>query len=313
LEENSLEIIKKNSGIDLTEGTNSFDIASTQDILSRLIDEKYNNSLMYSVCEVFPLDSTWGSFFTTFRNPDTTNFEILRKDIYTQNIKIPTGFTREAWQDIIRMFKDDSSKKAASILRGISDDQENFYLIDYLRNNSISKSILAINSTNTGWITSQISMKVAECVIEMNSKSFKTLDSFCILPAKWAEAFLGTASFVLDNKDNNSTYFVGRYGRTDFYINPISPNRNQFNNDFSNDYENSNSSNDKDYCYVGLKSKEIGYSSLIFAPYQYEIQDIINPDSGDFSMFLYNRFGLVENPQSDLSSSKKLLYRFEIQ
>lgn len=308
-----LDSIKKNSGINIRESSTSFDISSTQEVLSSLIDEKYNNSLLYSVCEVLKLDSTWGSVFTTFRKPGTTNFEIIRKDIYTQNIKIPTGFTVETWQDILKLYKDNSYKKAAGLLRGISDDQENFYLIDYLRNNSNTASELIVNSSNTGWVTSQISSKVAEIVLEMNSKSFKTLESFCILSPKWARYFLGTASFVMsDENENKSTYFVGKYGKTDFYVNPIPTNRSQFNNDFNNDYTDDPNAQD-DYCYVGLKSEEVGASSLIFAPYQYEIQDVINPNTGAQDIFLYNRFGLEENPQSDLPTGKKLLYKFKIQ
>lgn len=308
-----LDNIKKNSGININETSTSNDISRTQKILSHLIDEKYNNSLMYSVCEVIKMKGTWGTFFTTFRKPGTTNFEIIKKDIYTQNITIPTGFTIEVWQDVLNMYKSNSYKKAAGLLRGVSDDQENFYLIDYIRNNSNTASELIVNSNNTGWITSQISSKVAEIVLEMNNKSFKTLDSFCILSPKWARYFLGTASFVMgENKNNTSTYFVGRYGKTDFYVNPIPTARSQFNNDFNNNYADDPNAQD-DYCYVGLKSEETGLSSLIFAPYQYEMQDVQDPDSGKQNLFLYNRFGLAENPQSDLPTGKKLLYKFKIQ
>lgn len=306
-----LDTIKENSGIKLTESSTTFDISPTQEILSYLIDEKYNNSLLYSVCEIQELNSTWGSIYTTFRKPGTSNFEVLRKDIYTQNIKIPTGFTREVWQDLLNNFKNNAKQKAANILRGISDDQENFYLIEYLRNNSVTESPININTSNTGWITSQISSKVAECVIKMNEHSFKTLESFCILSPTWAKYFLGTASYVLSERENKSTYFVGRYGRTDFYINPIPLNRNQFNNDFNNNYADDQIIYD-DFCYVGLKDKD-SVSSLIFAPYQYQIQEVINPDTGSIDINLYNRFGLEENPQSDLPTGKKLLYKFKIQ
>ena len=314
MDKDVLDIIKENSGIKLNENTNSFDISMSQDILSKLIDEKYNNSLAYSICEVHPLKSTWGSYFSTFRKPDTTNFEIIRKDIYTQNIKIPSGFTKEVYQDLINMYGKKAPEKVANVLRGISDDQENFYVVDYIRNNSETLSVLNVDTASSGWITSQIAAKVAEAVIIMNEKSFKTLESFCLLPPKWAKYFLGTSSVILDKSaKNNSTYFVGRYGKTDFYINPIPPDRTQFNNDFNNDFENTNNNRTKDYCYVGLRDKDdIGVNSLIFAPYQYEIQEIPNPDTGSENIFLYNRFGFIENPQSDLPTGKKLLYKFEI-
>ena len=308
-----LDIIKENSNILLNEVTDSNDISFTQKVLSKLIDEKYNNSLMYSVCEIHPTSSSWSSYISTFRKPGTTNISVRKTDLYPLNIKIPTGFTKEVEQDLINMYKSKAVEKVANLLRGISDDQENFYLIEYLNNNSIISNPITVNITNEGWIPYQIASKVAEITIMINKYSFKTMNTFCILPPRWAKYFLSSPNYIKTQADSESTYFVGRYGHIDFYINPIDPGRNQFNNDFNNDFQNINNDTTSEYCYVGLKDENIGVNSLIFAPYQYEIQEIVNPNTGNIDIFLYNRFSLIENPQSDLATGKKMIYKFIIQ
>jgi len=315
-EENNLTQIKENSGISggsLTEASSSGDIATTQDFISALIDEKYNDSLAYNIAEVQVLGSSWGSVYANTRTTDN-DFNVVRTDIYTKLFKIKTGFTAEVWQDMINMFKSKAINQAGKILSGLSSQDENLQLIQKLDQDSTIGSSINISTTNsTENITGLISAHVAESVLLMNRNTFKTLEAFCVVPLEWAAKFLGVANFVTSNeesKNKRNSLFVGRIGKTDFYVNPFSNAANEYSDDYNQDYTIDKGS--KNYCYVGLKSKVPGESSLIFAPYQYELQTVTDPDTLDRSLFLYNRYGLIVNPQHDRVNEKSMLYKFEI-
>lgn len=314
MKEDNLKIIKKNSGINLTEGTDSFDIASTQDILSHLIDEKYNNSLAYSICSVVPLESSWGTIYTSKKKYLQNSVEIVKKDVHTKLYKIDTDVSIEAAQDMKKMYRKKASEKIGKIFSGLSSEDENFELIRMINNESFTKNNLIVNTANSGWVISQISQKVAESVTEMNKYVFRTLDSFCILPTKWAAYFLGTNYYSEMSKiakDKNCSLFVGRYGRTDYYINPVRNELNAFNTDYNDDYTNGGS--DIEYCYVGLKSDSVDDSSLVFLPYQYEIQEVTDPDTYKQKYFIYNRYSLTTNPLHTPLENNSMLHRFIIE
>jgi len=307
--------IKENSNIN--ENSNSGDIATIQGFIGKLIDEKYNTSLMYQVAEVLPIQSSFGSVYASKRNYGTSSFEIVRKDIHTKTYTIDTGYTQEVWQDIQKLFGKRAIQQSSNILGGLSAEEENYTLINFLFNESLNKPDLEVNVNNSAWVTSQISMRVAESVIEMNRFGFKSLDSFCILSPKWASAFLGTASYVKSDKESaggNSTLFVGRYGRTDFYVNPFRNESKMFNSDFNDDYANPNgdSGNRDDYCYVGLKSSVSGESSVVFSPYLYEGNMVPDPETGANKLFIYNRYGLTTNPLHTPIEGKSMLHKFLI-
>lgn len=306
--------IKENCNI--TE-SNSNDIATIQDFVGKLVDEKYNTSLMYQVADVQPINGSFGSTYASKRAYKTNDFTIVRKDIHTKTYTINTGYTQEVWQDMQKIFGKRAIKQSSNILGGLSAHEENDTLINLLFNESENKPDLDVNINNSAWITSQISMRVAESVIEMNRYGFKTLDSFCILSPKWASAFLGTAGYVKNDSDSSgadSTLFVGRYGRTDFYVNPFRNESLAFNSDYNDDYANplGDTGERDDYCYVGLKSKVPGESSLVFSPYLYEGNMVLDPETGNNTLFIYNRYGVVTNPLHTPIEAKSMLHKFLI-
>jgi len=313
IEDEVLHILKENSNV-LNEASTSSDIATTQDFVGKMIDEKYNNSLAYQICEVQALKGSWGTVYASKRDFTTNDFEIAKKDIYTKSYTVKTGYTQEVWQDMNKMFGKTALIQSSNILSGLSAMNENYTLIEVLDVNSYTKPLLQVNVNNTAWITSQISQRVAESVIEMNKESFKTLDSFCVLPAQWASYFLGTASYVKTDGDSDgkdSTLFVGRYGRTDFFVNPFRNESRQFFQDFNEDYTIGDTG--EEYCYVGLKSQVSGESSLVFAPYIYEAKTVVDPDTLNNNLFVYNRYGLVTSPLHEPIQGKSMLHKFIIE
>ena len=305
-----LDSIKRNSGIN---ESSSIDISRTQEILSKLIDEQYNDSLAFKICNIIELNSSWGTIFVNkkkFRNADP---EVVKKDIYTKLYKLKTGYTTEALQDMYHMFGSSISDKISKIFSGITAEDENYELMRLIDNESSIKSDLTINVGDSCKIPFIISEKVSASVIEMNRNTFKTLDSFCILPPKYASYFLGSNFYNDLDKDTlaeKGSYFVGRYGRTDFFINPVTNGLNAFNIDYADDYANGGAN--INYCYVGLKSDITDYSSLIFSPYQYEIQEITNPETGSTESYVYNRYGLNTNPLHQPLENNSMIHKFLI-
>jgi len=320
--ENILTQIKENSGISggsLSEASSSGDIASTVDLVGKIIDEKYNYSLGYQICEVQPLKSTFGKTFAVRRKQTEGSFEVVAKDIYPKTNVVKTGYTPEVWQDMQNMLGKNALDSSARIMGGLSAFEENKTIISYISNNSENKATLTLSdSNNFETIVQEIGLKVSRSIVEMNEDPYHSLDSFCILPQRYAAAILGSYSFMTEDfsgkTEDERSLFVGRIGRTDFYVNPFKNDTQGFNDDYNEDYANEGfDTSALEFAYVGLKSKDNGESSLIFAPYIYEMQNVIDPDTGDNTLFLYNRYGLVFNPLHQPIQGKSMLHKFLIE
>ena len=319
--ENVLTQIKENSGISggsLSEASESGDISSTLDLVGKIIDEKYNYSLGYQICEVQPLKSTFGKTFAVRRKQSTGDFEVIAKDIHPKTNVVKTGYTPEVWQDMQKMLGKNALESSAKIMGGLSAREENQTIIGYISNNAESTTALTLSDDeNFETIVQEIGLKVSQSVLEMNEDPYHTLDSFCILPQKYAAAILGSYSFMTEDfsgkTENERSLFVGRIGRTDFYVNPFKNDTQGFNNDYNDDYAIQGNTSIPDFAYVGLKSKDPGENSLIFAPYIYEIQNVIDPDTAENNLFLYNRYGLVFNPLHQAVQGKSMLQKFIIE
>ena len=113
------------------------------------------------------------------------------------------------------------------------------------------------------------------------------------------------------SEGREKSLFVGRIGRTDFYINPFPNTSSQFTTDFDYAYE-SESSAEVNYCYVGLKSKTAGNSSIVFAPYTYESQYISDPDTGNMNLIVRNRYDIQTSPLHEPLTNNSMIHKFEL-
>ena len=295
----------------ILENSTQDDIAVTDEILGDLIKENYNISLMYHICESIPIKTPEANVYVQKRNQETNNFEIIKKNIQTKTTTLVTGFTQEVFQDMQKSFKYSAKNASGKILSGVSSREENSTLLKMLNSESDVKETLQItDSNNLESIILQLSRKVSECVLEMNQDTYKTLDSFCILDRRYAAAILGTFNFMTEKKERS--LFVGRVGRTDYYLNPFPNTSSEFNDAFDISYEIEETSI-PNYCYVGLVSNIPGQSSLIHAPYSYERQYITDPDTGDIVLILRNRYGLTTSPLHEPLKNKSMLHKFQIQ
>lgn len=313
LQQDNLDIIKENSGVpiqSINEETNSYDISGTEDFLGSLIDTKYNDSLAYQMCEVQPLKSSFGKVFTARKDDDTDKMIVVSKEVNVKQYNVITGFTQEVLQDMNAMFSKSAKSSIQKVLKGMSAKEESKSVLTTLFSESTTKAaVTIIDSGSLESVILQVSKLVAESVIEMNRVTYKTLDSFCILPKEFASAILGSFDYMSEGKEKS--LFVGRIGRCDYYINPFPNTASQFTDDFDYAYEIEDTSI-PDYAYVGLHSKTAGASSLIFAPYTYESQYITDPDTGEFVLILRNRYGIITSPLHRPLKNESMIHKFEL-
>ena len=302
--------INSNVPIDSLNENTSDDIAVTIDLIGSLINSKYNDSLSYQIADVVPLTGSFGKIYASTKKKNSNDMEIISKDVNTNIKTIKTGFTQEVVQDMKSMFNKAAKTYVQSVVKGLSAQDENRTLINLLDSQSDIKPALTIVDSNSfESVLHQLSKKVSESVIEMNRSTYKTLDSFCILPKDFAAAVLGSFTFMSEGKEKN--LFVGRVGRTDYYINPFPNTASQFTDDFDIDYEIEDTSI-PNYAYVGLKSGVIGQSSLIFSPYIYESQYITDPDTGETILIIRNRYAISTTPLHRPLQNDSLLHKFEL-
>ena len=305
--------IKESSGLldtNLTEETSSSDITSTQDLLGSLVDTKYNDSLVYQLCDVQPMSANFGKVYAARKKTDSDDMEIIHKDINTKTYQISTGFTIETLQDINAMFNKSTKKSVQNIVKGMSAKEENKSLLTLLYQESTTKPALTISDSGSfESVIFQLSQKIAESVIEMNQEYYKTLDSFCVLHKDFAASILGSFDYMSEGTEKS--LFVGRIGRTDFYINPFPNTSSQFTQDFDYAYESEDTSI-PNYCYVGLKSKTSGNSSVTFGPYIYDSQYITDPDTLNQNLIVRNRYGLVTSPLHEVLTNNSMIHKFEL-
>ncbi len=304
-----LQDILETSLSSLNENTTD-DISNTDNIIGSLIKEKYNDSLAYQICDVQPLTTPYGKLFVSKIEDDTSDFKIVQKEVQVGLDIIQTSFTQEVLQDMNSMFSQSAKTSAARVVSGESHKAENKKIINFLLTESTTLEAVTVQDPeNLESVLLQVSKKVSESVIEMNRENYKTLDSFCILGKDFAAAVLGSFDFMTEG--NEKSLFVGRVGRTDYYVNPFSNTASQFTDDFDYAYE-SEDSTIPDYCFVGLKSKTHGQSSLTFCPYKYEAEYVTDPDTLELILFIRNRYGLVTSPFHEPLKNRSMLHKFAL-
>ena len=225
LKENNINQILENSS-DITEST-SQDVASTQDLLRKIIQEKYNNSLMYRICDVFPLKSTLGRLYTIKKkfnmSTNPRDFEVIKKDVIPETHHYSTSFTKEVFQDMLKMYGKNSNEVVASILGGISDFYENQHLMEFIDTVSVEKPELVLPDYVRDDVT-LISERVGASVIQMNLFRYKTQYSWCILPYEYSSLFFGYwSNFRMQEIKDDDMLYIGTFGTTEYYIDPRPP------------------------------------------------------------------------------------------
>lgn len=247
-------------------------------------------SLARQVCSTIQLLGPSGALYNIIKKTD--GFKLIRKDLVEFPSEIlKTGITREAVQDLKSQFGKEADNVIGALFRGISNEVENTALLTVLNAQAKDYGNLQLSeSTNAEMNLFETTQRVHEIILKMNQKYQRTFDAFAILPYKPLGGVMGLSQYAGALKKDERGLFITQIGSTKFYLNP--------------------DANDEN-AYVGLKdSDNLSKSSLVFAPYQNQIIDAIDPDSGEIIYFLVNRFALDSSPLHEVNN--EMLYKFKV-
>lgn len=279
----------------LQEATTSINIPSSETNLTadEMFQQSGIESLAMRICAVTPLQSPIGGVFNIKRKAGTNDLELVRKNVEVLPTElIKTGLSQEALQNIMNIFGKKSTQIIGNLFRGIANEIENTALLSLLRDKSKDYGELALSdSLNFETNLGELMQRVNEIIIKMNQKNFRTYEAFAILPAIALTSIYSVGKLFNHHEEfNENGLFLTKIASTNFYLNP--------------------DVNDN-YAYVGLNDfEDLGKSSLYFAPYQSQIIETNEYDTGNLVYFLINRFAISESPLHEVDD--EMLYKFEI-
>jgi len=144
-------------------------------------------SLAESVLFTSKLDGATGAIFNIKKNDEGDGIVLLRNDVEVYPSKpIKSEITTEAVEDIMKQFGINGVKSISEVLRGLSNDDKNTKLLEFLQLHAVS----------------------------------------IILPYELASIVMGYTDNFAKNLPSTTTYYVGGNELHDFYINPIATDKN---------------------------------------------------------------------------------------
>lgn len=204
-----------------------------------------------------------------------------------------TELSDEAVKDLEAMYgRETAYKYITKMLRGLCNNYENDKTIEFLDQNAVQTNELKITDTqNSETMMFEISQRVQELSLKMNSLTKRTFSSYAVIPYKYAAAIMTTFAYTTGkNSTNVNELVVADFALMKYFVNP----------DITSDI-----------IYVGLRSHDEPFcSSGFFGDYGSQLQTIKDPDTGNNIITIYNRFGLAMNPLH--CDHNPMLYKFKI-
>jgi len=282
----NIDYLKENS-IKLSNLSESIEVADTDEIVNAVIERKQYASLAYQICEVSPIHGPTGATFALAYIGG--KFKLLRGEVTVESDALEdTGFTLEAMQDLQSTYGKSANAFIGRAFGGVSNKNENIKLVQKMSTFAGSTTDLFLSDPKNAETTMfEVQQKVAALVLLINSDSFKSLDSFAVVPMSIGASMLAISNRLPENNKEKGL-FLGANSRTKFYLNPDVTSKEIF---------------------VGINSDVPGQSSMIISPYHHAIKTAVNPETGENAVFNFNRYAITE---SRLSQLEKMLYKFEV-
>lgn len=234
------------------------------------------------------------SHFTTENYDRNKQKLILKRSNLTAfpSKPIMTELTVEAIHDLEAMYGENTARTyIAKMLRGLCNHYENEKTLEFLENNAAETPSISISdSANAETMMFEITLRVQQLALKMNSKRKRTFSAYAVIPYKYVASIMTTFAYnTAKNTSSTESLLVADFGLMKYYLNP--------------DY-------DSDTAYVGLRSAEDPFcSSAFFGDYGSQLQTIKDPDTANDVIVVYNRFGLTMNPIH--SENNPLLCKFK--
>lgn len=284
----------KKSLVENTVGSEDPNVASTDSNITvgKMFQQTSLPSLGRSIFEVIPTQGPTSGFFNLRKKAGTTYFELVRTNVEVfPSESIPTGLTQEVVQDIKAQYGIKANEVIGKLLRGLANMQENTRTLAFLEAQSKAEAELNLtNSQNAELVTFEVGQKVHELILKANTKNQRTFDSWCVLPYYAAASFAALNNYVGGMSKDESGLFISQIGNTKFYMNP--------------DVTSTTA-------YVGLNDfNNPNVVSAIFSPYMEDVVEATNPDTGNLTYFIFNRFAIAASPLH--VAGDEMMFKFNI-
>jgi len=285
--------------VSLVEETHNDNIGTADfsfNTLVKAFEELPTLSLVREIAAVVPMKYSTGQIVNIRRQGATNSFETVVANLTINTATsnpIQTGISVEVIQDLQNQYGLDGYKIAANLLKGITDQAENTAFLTFLDANSLATPVLTLTDAASAETSLfEITQRVQELVIKMNTPSFRTFDAFVILPYKNAASISALSSYVREKELTEERLVVNRIGKTKYYVNPDVTATKGF---------------------VGLSDHDknsLGASSVIMGTFPQEV--LRSGVQGTFqqNVGLLNRYATAVNPLS--TAGVEMLMSFEI-
>lgn len=271
----------------ITETVTNSDVGTADFSFNKVVDafqQLPTVSLIRSIAAVVPMKMSTGQIINIKRNAATNSFETVVNTLTVNTATgnpIQSGLTVEAVMDLQNQYGLDGYEIAANLLKGITDSTENTDFLAFLAANSLSTPVLTLTDPGSAEVNLfEITQRVQELVIKMNTPDFRTYEAFAVLPYKNAAAISALSSYTRGEETEEKRLVINKMGKTMYYVNPdVTANT----------------------IFVGLHDRSknnMGASSVIMGTFGQEILRSSDPESFQGTIGILNRYATALNPLS---------------
>ena len=289
-----MENIKQDLVEDTT-GPNAPEIATTDENIisaSGMFQQAALPSLGRQIFSVVPVNGPTGAIFNVRKKGGTNDLEVIRGEVEVYpSESINTGISQEAIEDIRTRFGSKARRIIGTLLRGLANEQENTRTLEFLEAEALSTPNLNLSdSLSAETNVFEITQRVHELVLKANSLNQRTYDSFCVLPYIPAAGLAALNQYVGGMDKDERGLFIAEIGNTKFFMNPDATSTT---------------------AYVGLLDpSNPSKSSAIFSPYIETVEEVLDPNTGELKLFIFNRFAITASPLHEVGN--EMLFKFDV-
>jgi len=275
----------------ILEETHNDNIGTADFSFNKLVDtfqELPTASLIRSIAAVVPMKMSTGTIINIRRNGATDAFETVEATLTVNTATsdpTQTGLSMEALRDLQNQYGLDGYTIAANLLKGITDAAENTAFLTFIDANSLATPALALTAAGSSEQSLfEITQRVQELVIKMNTPNFRTFNAFAILPYKNAASISALSNYVRGEDAEEKRLIINKMGKTTYYVNPDAT---------------------ATTMYVGLHDtgkSSMGASSIIMGTFPQQLLRATEGESFQGKIGLLNRYATAVNPLSDSGS-----------
>ena len=251
-------------------------------------------SLARQISVVSHINGSIGGVFNIREKNSTNEIELVRRNFELYPVvPIASGITKEAVEDMESIYGADAKHYLVTILKSMTNNQENQRLLAFLKENCVDRGEVACSDPiNAETVFLNMSLKVNQCILEANSKHVRTFSSWAIAPYRYLAGLNALSCYSDDDRaDANFDSYVLKTGLTYWYINPDPSDNN---------------------VYVGLVDKVFpARSSLFFGEMACDLREMVNSQTGNLLYEIWDRFGITSNPLHE--ENDPMLFKFKLE